>query len=193
MSESAKLDAAMETLGAFPLPELFTMVCQLTMPPDVTIDEKKERTRLAMAGHFATTKVHHYIGIWRQIDGLRHQIGKEIHDLFSVKGGLPSDHEDADLIDATTNELSGKQEVTYHLYAVCAAQVGRLLPYAAKAAGVKLTANERRLVTSFDDLRDHFEHIDQRLPGNSRLHFSTYPDRIPGRIPFVSVTYADSR
>lgn len=162
-----RLDALIAELETLPTPELIAEGCRLrcSLPLD---DAAKKRLRFAFAGGIAAEKCLAYITTLRDVEEARGRFGREIHQL----------RHDAERLRATksleaarplvlASHLASRQEVMFHFFAVCVGRIERFLDIAARSAGHKLPADDRKLLRTFRALRDYYEHMEDRLPGGS--------------------------
>lgn len=165
--QRTQIEALLAELDTLPTPELIVEVGRLRCSSPLG-ESGKARMRLAYGGAFAIGKVAHYLEELRAIDSKRDAIGREIDRLQQRAREL----RDADLHTSIESQLSaiqqaGQQEVTFHFFVICVAQIDRLLPVAARAACYKLPKADRDILTAYTPLRHYFEHLDERLPGKA--------------------------
>jgi hypothetical protein len=55
--------------------------------------------------------------------------------------------------------------VAFHFFVVAVGRIERLLPFAAKAAGYKISKDDLELLRSYRPLRDYYEHSEDHFPG----------------------------
>lgn len=128
-----------------------------------------ERLALAMAASYAMNKVLYYLGALDRVDQERIGVGQEIARLRGRVGELREiDPGEAIRLDFLAFTLAGRQEVSWHVFTVCVSQIARLLPEAARGAGIELSEEDREYLETFKLLRNHFEHLDERLPGREK-------------------------
>lgn len=114
-------------------------------------------------------KVLYYLEALDRIDQERLKVGQEVARLRGRVAELrEADPGEAVRLDFTVFTLAGTQEVSWHLFTVCVSQVLRLLPEAARGAGIELSEEDREYLETFKNLRNHFEHLDERLPGREK-------------------------
>lgn len=167
VEQQGQLAAVLAELNTLPTPELIAEAGRLRCPLPLD-DAGRARMRLALGGAYATGKVMSYIETLRAVDGQRDAIGRGIYQLRHVVQAI----KDTDPIKAAEStvlaiHLSGRQEVMFHFFAVCAAQIARLLPVATKASGYKLPKADLDILDAYSPLRNYFEHLDARLPGRA--------------------------
>jgi hypothetical protein len=80
---------------------------------------------------------------------------------------------------------SQRLTATYHLIVTCISQIDRLLRVIASGSGVKLRPEFNSTLNTYTDLRDVFEHLDNRLPGKSKEHELTRHLPMNGGIRFI--------
>lgn len=163
--QKVKLDELMAELDGLPTPELIAEAGRLRCSLPLNAEGKK-RMHLAIGGAIAAEKLLVYIEELRDVDARRGAIGRRIYELqqeetyFRVQESL-----EAAKPAVLAAHLSGRQEVTFHFFAVCVGWIERLLPIAARAAGFKVSKPDRDLLATFRPLRDYYEHLEERLPG----------------------------
>jgi hypothetical protein len=122
-------------------------------------------------------------GQFRNLDALRRvndprlALDHQIHDLLNPGVVAPADPgEYVDLV-VTSRVLAShfvrcQQEVTYHRFSICIAQINRLLPFIPKAHGFSLAKDDKEVLNRLMNYCDQFEHLDDRLatagPGSGR-------------------------
>lgn len=166
--QQAKLDVLMVELEKLPTPEIIAESGRLRLPKPLD-DAGKKRMRLAWSGGIAAQKLMAYIEALGDVDEHRGVIGRRIFELHAEGERLRT----LQSLDAAgplvlASHLSGRQEVDYHFFAVCAGRIERFLPIAAKAAGYKVPKEDRELLAPFRTLRDYYEHMEDRLPGGKQ-------------------------
>ncbi|MGH7964182.1 MAG: hypothetical protein ACRERD_20560, partial [Candidatus Binatia bacterium] len=60
---------------------------------------------------------------------------------------------------------SGEAQILTHLFTSCVSQLWRLLRKAASGIGFTIPPEDLEFLGSYRNLRNYFEHIDQRMPG----------------------------
>ena len=160
-----RLDALMAELEKLPTPELIPESARLRCP--MPLDEAgKKRMRPAFGGGIAAQKLLSYIEALEEVDDHRGAIGRRIFELHWEGSRLKARQSlDAAAPLVMASHLAGRQEVYFHLFAVCVARIERLLPIAARATGYKIPKEDRELLAPYRTLRDYFEHLEDRLPG----------------------------
>lgn len=165
LEQRIKLDALLAELNMLPTPELIREAGQIRIPAPLD-DAGRKRIYLTLGGAIAAQKLLAYITALRSVDEQRDKIGREVHRLRRKSDHLRSEQSlDAAEPMVLAAQLSGEQEVMFHLFAVCVGRIERLLPIAARAAGYKMPKVDRDLLASFRPLRDYYEHFEERLPG----------------------------
>ncbi len=164
----AQLLNVLQELERLPTPELIVESARLRVP--VPLDKTgRKRMQLAYAGAYAYEKLGCYLETLRQIDDQRIRVNSHIIEferkaeelrrsdpLASVEPQLMARH------------LAGMLEVVFHLFAVCVAQMERLLPVVARSAGYTIPKADLATLASYVPLRHHYEHLNERLPGGVR-------------------------
>jgi hypothetical protein len=166
--QNKKLDEVLKEVASLPAPEMIAESIRLRCP-GLPNEPQKAQFRMAARGGYAAEKVLLYLDALRLVDKLRLNQGKQGN--MRANRARKYDQIDAEQYayhHLMAVEAAGRQEVTYHFFAICVAQINRLLPEAARAAGYKIPLRDRRILDPFVDLRDYFKHLEQRLPGKSR-------------------------
>jgi hypothetical protein len=160
-----RFTAVIAKLEKLDVPELLAESARLRMPKPMT-EELKPRFRSNFAGAIAAQKVLAYISELDDANKRRVELGKEIMRLNAEASALENtDPEQATALRVTAGRLAGMQEVAIHRFASAIERIAVLLPIAAKTSGYKLSAKDRALLNNYIDLRDYYEHLEERLPG----------------------------
>jgi hypothetical protein len=162
------IEEAISLFDEFDTPELmFNVMSHVHQSADGE-NTRAVRDR-AMAASYATTKVFYYLGALDRVDAERMRLGRTIGESHRRAEALRGrDRARAEELSFKAFTLAGQQEVTWHFIAVCASQIGRLLPVAAGAVGSAVPAEDVAFLDTFRVLRNHFEHLDERLPGREK-------------------------
>ena len=164
--QEKQLSAVMAELNRLTTPGLIFESARLRLPDEPT-DTDKTRFRMAYAGVVAATKIESYMVSMRQANTRRLQLGKRIRDLNDkVRDLRITDPVAAIPAAVEVPKLSGLQEVEVHTFVIAINAIQKLLPFAARAAGFKISATDKKTLLQFEPLRDFYEHIEQRLPGS---------------------------
>ncbi|MDQ3692495.1 MAG: hypothetical protein M3464_02550 [Chloroflexota bacterium] len=100
------------------------------------------------------------------VDHIRGELGREIFRLRQQANALYA-CESLDAVQPAimAGHLIGQQEVSFHFFAVCVGRIERLLHLASRAAGHTFRPADQALLHPYRQLRDYYEHLDERLPG----------------------------
>lgn len=125
--------------------------------------------RTAMAGVIAAEKVMAYLETLRYREERRSNLGRALyeHRVRPMPTGLDQIGDYA-MASAQAIYNSGLQEVAVHFICNCVMHVHKLLTKAAEGAGYTIPADDLAVLNAYRDLRNYYEHIDERLPG--RVH-----------------------
>ncbi len=118
---------------------------------------------------YALNKVLYYLDALDRAEEERLAVGKEIARLRGeANGQRSSDPVQAAQLDFLGFTLAGRQEVAWHQFTVWVTQISRLLELVTGAAGASLAEVDRAYLDTFRVLRNHFEHLNERLPGREK-------------------------
>lgn len=130
--------------------------------------------RLAFSGGVSAEKVLSYLASLRAVNEWRGTLGREINGLLQDAERLRlTDRLASRELSVMATHLSGRQEVTFHFFAVCVGRIERFLPIAAKAAGYKIPKAQLGLLAPYRLIRDHYEHLEERLPVGTKYDKAT--------------------
>jgi hypothetical protein len=123
----------------------------------------------AIAAGYALRKVAHYLEAVRRIENRRRELGLKIREELEAAEALrPDDPDEADRLRQAALWQTGEYEIKQHFFTICVSQVWRLLALAHRIVGVNLPAESVEVLDSYQPLRNQFEHLDERLPGQER-------------------------
>jgi hypothetical protein len=161
MMEASAVDP-IEVLSGFELHDLvYWTLSFLNLPVGAL-----EIDASAVAASYAIRKIPHYLQALRQFEDRRRSLGLQTRRELAAAERHRS--EDPDLADRLRQEAlrsMGDYEIQQHLFVVCAGQIDRLLTLAHRLAGVDLRPDAVAFLDSYRPLRNQFEHLDERLPG----------------------------
>src|SRR5688572_26708547 len=140
--QQQKLVEVLRILESLPTPQLLIEATRLRLPSRLT-EANKAQFRMVLRGAYAAQKIPYYLDELRSIETRRNALGKEVGEIARRMIEM----QDEDPMGATELyllrlEAVGRQEVTYHFFAICVALIHRLLPEAARAAGYKIPAKD---------------------------------------------------
>lgn len=157
--------AVMAQLEKLDVPELLLESARLRMPKPMT-DDLKPRFRSNFAGAIAAQKVMAYVQELHDANMRRIEL---FHEINRIKGEADAientDPEQARLLRVTVGRFAGMQEVAIHRFASAIERISELLPAATKTSGHKLNSTDKNLLRNYVNLRNYYEHLEQRLPG----------------------------
>jgi hypothetical protein len=160
-----RLDAVLAELVSYPTPLLIDVSARLRLP-DVPDEATKRRFRATYAGVIAAEKIQYYMPQLRAANDQRLSIGMRIRELNRRAQDLAlTDPVSSIAPEVAAGGLSGLQEVSIHVYAVCIRVIFKLLPFAARAAGCKIPNRDLDTLKTFEPLRHFYEHLWEQLPG----------------------------
>jgi hypothetical protein len=163
--QKARFNGVMEKLEKLEVPELLAETARLRLPKPMT-EELKPRYRSNFAGAIAAQKVLAYIQELDAANDRRIELGTEIMRLNKEANELEStDPDQAAAFRVTAGRLAGMQEVAIHRFANAIQRIRVFLRAAVKTSGYKLPLPDRELLGIYEDLRDYYEHLEERLPG----------------------------
>ena len=164
--QQGKLDALLAELATLPTPELIVEAVRIR-GIDVSTEEGQHLFRTAMAGGIAAEKMFSYLLALRDFEQFRNSLGREIHG-FMLRPEPTRPEEVEEYIREKTLAIknSGLQEVTVHFFSNCVMHLHKLLKKAATGAGYQIPDADLAVLNAYRDLRNYYEHIENRLPGH---------------------------
>lgn len=158
---------ASHQLEKLPFPDLIFRSVELETR-SLPESSRDARLRAAFAGAYAAVKIPLYQRELHEVNDLRRELGRAIRALIEPTRFAPSDEDEYTSLVAynsvMASHLMGRQEIAYHRFSTCVAQIDRLLPLVLRICGIKLPADDLDFPGRFRTLRDQFEHLDERLP-----------------------------
>jgi hypothetical protein len=133
---------------------------------DMTDEQRVELGDRAMAGGWAFDRVMAYLGKLRELNEERVNIGKLIYDQLQHPEPTSEDEVPAKaqaIIMAAHN--SGVQEVIFNLFCICVQHIRSFLKIVAESVGYTIPPNDLDFLDTYRHLRNHYEHMYNRLPG----------------------------
>ena len=182
-----RLDALIAELETLPTAERILQSADLLCPFPRREAEKK-RLRSAMAGAFAAERTMYYLVALRSVNEERKRLNKLIEKLRLVEAQALS-RRDAEGVDTARVEqiaLSGMVEVALHTFAVYVSQIEMLLPIATRSVSATIASRDLAFLRSYRQLRDHYEHFDERLPGKSKSQTYVTESESQGAWSFIA-------
>jgi hypothetical protein len=164
MMEGSAVDP-IEILSSFELHELmYQTLSFLNLPVGAPeIDDS------AVAASYAIRKIPHYLQALRQFEDRRRDLGLQTsRELAAAESHRAEDPDLADRLRQEALRSMGDYEIQQHLFVVCAGQIARLLTLAHRLVGIDLRPDARTFLDSYQPLRNQFEHLDERLPGQEK-------------------------
>ncbi len=80
-------------------------------------------------------------------------------------------------------KLSGRQDVYIHFFAICVNRIKVLLEIIRPAMGMKKQAQDD-VLAPFQELRHHYEHFEERLPGHRKENLFSHSESTRDHIVF---------
>jgi hypothetical protein len=163
--QKKRFNAVMEQLEKLDVPELLWESARLRMPKPIT-KEQKPRFRSNFAGAIAAQEVLAYVSELHNANDQRIELFHEINRIKAEADAIEhTDRDQARTLRITVGCLAGMQEVAIHRFASAIERISELLPRATKTSAYKLSSTDRSLLENYKDLRDYYEHLENRLPG----------------------------
>jgi hypothetical protein len=160
-----EIDDPIEILTSFDLDQLVYHTISLLNVPVGAL----ERDNSAIAASYAIRKAQFYVEEIREIEIRRGTIGVQVReDLAVAEEHRATDPDEADRLTQVALHQLGGYEIQQHFFTVCAAQIRRMLTVAHRIVGVPLDHAAEEFLESYQPLRNQFEHLDERLPGQER-------------------------
>lgn len=157
--------AALEAFANQDLPQLVYATATLVNLPFGTLEIDES----AAAASYALSKADQYLRAMARIEDRRREIGLQSRrDLALANVVRASDPELAELLASEAILDAAEQEIEWHFFTVCASQIRRLLKLVTRIVGQGLSEEDERTLDTYQPLRNLFEHLDERLPGNEK-------------------------
>lgn len=166
MSENqGRAAAAIAALGELPLNELVYATLSF-----VNIPFPEERVDLsAVAADYAIAKAGSYLMAAKDCEDRRAAfVIQAREELARAEAFRPTDPAEADESTASALYLTAEAEVEWHFFTICARSIQRMLSLAVRLVGVAMDPAREQTLGSYGPLRNQFEHLDERLPGQDR-------------------------
>lgn len=163
-----RVKALAEALRQLPLAELILESSKIRCP-DPDSDSGRKRLRGSFAGSVAVSRVMSYLSALEELNKKRVAASGRVN--WHIERARQTPRTELEFMArelVLVHQLSGQIEVDIHLIVICVRQIAKMMPIAARPTGHKIPATDLRILRQLDDLRDHFEHLDERLPGKSR-------------------------
>ena len=157
-----EIEVVIDVLSSLDLHEFVYVTLSLLNVPfgELVIDNS------AVTASYALAKVPHYVTALKQREARRHERGLEVRrDLAFAETFRATDPETADRLRQEAIRGTDDQQVEWHFFTICAAQIRRLLTVAQLLVGMSLPEEYEAFLDSYQPLRNQFEHLDERLPG----------------------------
>ena len=154
-----------EVLSSFELHQLvYHTISALNVPVGAL-----ELDNSAVTASYALRKAEYYLLALTDIEHRRRELGLHVRgELAAAEERRTDDPDEADRMRQEALWYMGFYEIEQHFFTVCAAQIGRLLRLAHRIVGVDLPPSAEEFFASYQPLRNQFEHLDERLPGEER-------------------------
>lgn len=128
-----------------------------------------DRDDSAIAASFALRKVESYLRAVRQAENRRRDLGLQVgEELAEAETHRADNTDEADRLRQEALRLTGDYEIQQHVFALCASQINRLIALVNRIVGVTMLVADKAYLDSYQPLRNQFEHLDERLPGEER-------------------------
>ncbi len=154
--------AAIAALSDLPLNELVYATLSF-----VNIPIPEERIDLsAVAADYAVSKAISYMLAAKDCEERRAAFvipGRE--ELARAEALRPTDPAGADEATANALYLAAEAEVEWHFFTICARSIQRMLSLATTLVGTTMDPAHEQILGSYGPLRNQFEHLNERLPG----------------------------
>jgi hypothetical protein len=135
---------------------------------DASTEEGRAEIDKVMASCWAYERLLNYLSALRFFDGERDAIGRQIHSLKQI----PEPAHESEVAawanaQVVAASLAGTQEVTFHFFCISAKHILTLLKIVAESAGHEINQEDLDFLDHYRDLRDYYEHFENRLPGKT--------------------------
>lgn len=158
-------EEAIQALSSLPLHEfVYTTLSLVNLPfGEVRVDPS------AAAADYAVAKIEQHVRALHAAEERRRQLGLAARaELQRAEELRATDPESADEVAADAVLLGAEQEVEWHYFTTSARTIQRLLALAARLVGVTIQDEDDAKLRSYAPLRNVFEHLDERLPGEQK-------------------------
>ncbi len=165
---------------ALPIELLITAVSDLELL-GLNDPEKARKDGLrAFKVSVALTKLRSYRDVLCEVNEARKIAGAQMHD---IRDAFPAMSAEEQLrADATVFKLSGQQDVYLHFFAICVNRI-KVLAIIHPAMGMKKQAQDE-VLAPFEELRHHYEHFEERLPGHRNENLFSHSESTRDHIVF---------
>jgi hypothetical protein len=166
-----QLAKVLDVLSGIATPALIFESARLRLPDPPWSPHDKKRLQRAFGGVVAASKIQSYLESMRQANLRRLRVGQRLQNLNEeVRERRATDPLSVVLPAVEIPYLSGLQEVEVHTFVIAVNALYTLLPMAARAAGHRIPPGVLRSLRPYVDLRDYYEHPEQRVPGAAHKH-----------------------
>jgi hypothetical protein len=165
LEQQSQLSALLDELETLPTPEAI-VASRLICIGELKLEERITEVDRAMAGGWAAARVIPYLLQLRRLDQQRLDLGMAIyHHKHHPEPQHESEIVDRARAEVLAIEYSGEQEVVYNLFCICVQHIRSFLKIAAETVGYEIDADDLAFLDEFRHLRNHYEHMYNRLPG----------------------------
>jgi hypothetical protein len=163
-------------------PELLIAVGEITTIGRPDYEAAKDEMRQFFGAAFASLRIQHYLNYLRDCEEHRVRLNRAIHE--SLQSMPPETAENMRAlveIRAQVRFLSGEVDLQFHLISIAASQIARLIPHLVAPVGYSIPESDMGRLTAFKNLRDNYEHLNERLPGGKRAGWMVVEDETTGQ------------
>ncbi len=133
---------------------------------DASTEECLVEVDRVMASCWTYERLMPYLVALRFFSGERDSIGRQIYGYKQI----PEPTQESETVDwaqaqVMAASLAGAQEVTFHFFCISVKHILTFLTIVAESAGHEISQEDREFLDHYRDLRDYYEHFENRLPG----------------------------
>jgi hypothetical protein len=169
--QDAQLSEVLKVLSKLQTPVLIFESARLRLPNPPWSPQDKKRMQRAYGEVVAASKIQSYLESMRQANLRRLRVGRTMEKLNEeVRNRRATDPLSVVGPAIEIPFLSGLMEIEVHTFVIAVNALYTLLPIATRAAGHSIPPSVLRSLRPYVDLRDYYEHPEQRVPGAAHKH-----------------------
>jgi hypothetical protein len=165
--QRTQLKALLAEIDTMPTPEAI-VACREAMGADLDTDEGVKLADQSMAGAWAAERIIPYLLELRELNARRLELGKTIYH----HQRHPDPEHESEVVgkaqaEVFASHLSGSQEVIFNLICICVKHIRSFLKIAAESVNYTIDPDDLEFLDTYRHLRNHYEHMYNRLPGKT--------------------------
>jgi hypothetical protein len=163
--QQARLKSLLAELDAHPTPEAIAY-CREVMGANPDVEEGMRLIDKALTGAWAAERIIPNLVKLRTLNEERMELGNTIHQ--QKNHPYPTHESEVDgkaWAEVLGSHNAGAQEVVFNHFCICVKHIRSALILAAEAVGNEIDQDDLDYLDRFRHLRNHYEHLYERLPG----------------------------